>query len=333
MSNQSSMEPPVQQNPFAPELFGAEQLNAEPADFPAAPRRVGFPVTLSLLLNSTLSATVGWIFLCFFGLFFLIFFGVGGLGAAIYESCGIWEPYGRGTIVSCESAGVSVNDSQVQRITFEVTSPNDGSAATGVSYSFHAFGAGSDAVVERRVGTKDVLRVQGASIAKFGSLGGQIIPFIALSIFCLLGLALAVVAPVRKGLRLNKLLKKGTAIRSAVVNTGDAGKRVNGKPVVYALYQGTAESGAAISAKVETLDPDKIANAPFEVLFYDPENEKRTALLSDLPANVVYDPNEGFRANLLKLTPKFIFIMIFIAEIAVMAYLSCQIPHATFFIE
>lgn len=338
MSNQSSMEPPVSQNPFAPELFDAEQFNAAlgpngPADFPAAPRRVEFPVTLSLLLNSTLSATVGWIFLCFFGLFFLIFFGVGGLGAAIYESCGDWEPYGRGTVVSCESAGVSVNDSQVQRITFEVPSPNDGSAATGVSYSFHSFGKGSDAVVERRIGTKDVLRVQGASIAKFGSLGGQVIPFIALSIFCLIGLALAVVAPVRKGLRMNKLLKKGTAIRSAVVNTGDSGKRVNGKTVVYALYQGTAESGAKISAKVETLDPDKITNAPFEVLFYDPENEKQTALLSDLPANVVYDPNEGFRANLLKLAPKFIFITIFIAEIAVMAYLSCQIPRAAFFIE
>ncbi|MBQ2039781.1 MAG: hypothetical protein II486_10050 [Thermoguttaceae bacterium] len=46
MSNQSSMEPPVQQNPFAPELFDAEQFNAAlgpngPADFPNAPRRVG----------------------------------------------------------------------------------------------------------------------------------------------------------------------------------------------------------------------------------------------------------------------------------------------------
>ena len=40
------MEPPVQQNPFAPELFDAEQLNAAlgpngPAEFPNAPRRPG----------------------------------------------------------------------------------------------------------------------------------------------------------------------------------------------------------------------------------------------------------------------------------------------------
>ena len=46
MSNQSSMESPVSQNPFAPELFDAEQFNAPlgpkgPADFPNAPRRVG----------------------------------------------------------------------------------------------------------------------------------------------------------------------------------------------------------------------------------------------------------------------------------------------------
>ena len=41
MSNQSSMESPISQNPFAPELFDAEQLNAAPADFPNAPRRVG----------------------------------------------------------------------------------------------------------------------------------------------------------------------------------------------------------------------------------------------------------------------------------------------------
>ena len=93
-------------------------------------------------------------------------------------------------------------------------------------------------------------------------------------------------------------------------------------------------TGHAFCVSVQVMSNGVLtANAPFEVLFYDPENENRTALLSDLPANVVYDPNEGFRANLLKLTPKFIFIMIFIAEIAVMAYLSCQIPHATFFIE
>ena len=112
MEDRSNMESPLNMNPFElnqldetdPDdvLRTGEFVDGGPIDFPAAPRKLGFPVLASLMLNGTPMGAKGWFYLAFFTVMLIPTFGTGRFGVAVWEALSPWEDCGNGRIISCE---------------------------------------------------------------------------------------------------------------------------------------------------------------------------------------------------------------------------------------
>ncbi|MBQ9812323.1 MAG: hypothetical protein IJM54_03320 [Thermoguttaceae bacterium] len=323
MSPRESME-----SPLDPTL---KKTNAfDVAELPPAPRSVSALATLTLLLKSTPSSGFGQFFLTVSMIFVLVFCGFGKTGTAIYEKLGTWEPYADGVIVSCESTGVSVNERQCQAIRFSGQSPDDSSSFEGVSYTFRYLDPGEEVAIERKKGTRDVLRVEGTSIAGFGSLKEQFIALAFLSIFFLIGAIMGVILPLREGLRTLKILKNGDAAYGSYDKTDYTGARINDVPVCKVSFNYVTSSFDERVAVVRTLDPQKLIEQPNYPLLYLPDRPKDYVLLNSLPDGVTLKPNEGFQASFRKLLPRLILATIIIAEFAATYVLSTKIDRAVF---
>ncbi|MBP5622408.1 MAG: hypothetical protein J6X44_10370, partial [Thermoguttaceae bacterium] len=181
-------------------------------------------------------------------------------------------------------------------------------------------------------GSKDVLRVEGASIGGFGGLKEQLFLVAFLSIFLLVGVVMGVVLPIRDGARMLKILKNGEAAYGSYDKTDATGARINGIPVCDVRFNFVTNAMEEGVATARTIDPEKLLDQPNFPLLYLPENPKRTVLLNSLPDGVKLKPNEGFQASFWKILPRLILAAIVIAEIAATCVLSTKIERATFFI-
>ncbi len=307
--------------------------NPKLAELPPVPRDVSTTAKLALLFGSTATSTFGWIWLCFSTIFVVAFFGTTRAGTALLDRGATWEPYSIATLVSCDDGNVEINGRSAYRWKFAGQTP-DGAYFEGVSHSFAYREPGQLVAVEKKAGTTDVLRAEGTSTAPFGdSLGSLLFVAAFLSIFLIVGVCLAIVGPVRRGLRTIPLLRSGAPAQAVPVDVSPTGTRVNGRPEMEVTYRFQAVNGAEFETSARGLRIDRLTDDPAEILLYDPENPKKSLVLDELPKSVKTVPGQGFTARPFGLIFPLIGAVVFLAEVGYALKLSFQVDRAVFSTE
>ncbi|MBR4833321.1 MAG: DUF3592 domain-containing protein [Thermoguttaceae bacterium] len=309
--------------------------NPKLAELPPVPRDVSTTAKLVLLFGSTATSTFGWFWLCFSMIFVVVFFGTTRVGTALLDRGATWEPFAIATLVACDDGNVEINGRSAYRWKFAGQAP-DGSYFEGVSHSFAYREPGQLVAVEKKAGTTDVLRAEGTSTAPFGdSLGSLffVATFPFLSIFLFIGVCLAIIGPVRRGLRTIPLLRSGAPAQGVPVDVSPTGTWINGRDEMEVTYRFQAVNGAEFETSARGLNIDRLTDDPAEVLLYDPENPKRTVVLDELPKSVKTVPGKGFTARPFGLIFPLIGAVVCLAEVGYALKLSFQTDRAVFSTE
>lgn len=282
---------------------------------PPAPRKVSLLAILTLLLRSK---------------FWLVFLAcsltvplVLGTSAALYNDFGVWEPYATGRVVSCDTTGASIGEDECLAIAFEGLSPDGETFFTGVSYSFCAYDSGDDVMIERRRGSTDVLRVQGASLAKFGTARDQLPAIAAILILVGVGAAVAVIYPLCVAIPTIKTLKHGEIAYGSLAEIRQTNVSVNGVPVSALTFNYVTKSLEELVVKVKTLRPEDFQDLPNYPLLYLPERPQKAILLNSLPKGIKLEPNVGFVAKLWPLIPHILLLAVIVLEVV----MFCNVPN------
>ncbi|MBR5626706.1 MAG: hypothetical protein IKW74_03690 [Thermoguttaceae bacterium] len=305
--------------------------NPRLAEIPSTPRKVSTAAKF-LLYAGTSTAKGGWCFLCFYMLFVIVCTEVFQIGAYLYEKFGTWEPFATAKITCCESSGISSghNKKILFAWEFEGITPDGQTTFYGKSYSYDVTEPGREVHIERRAGTKDILRVQGTSFA----IGSSCL--IAIYIFILvIGVKILIVSyflwvSIRQGNQSSFLLQHGATSQGVPVNIKMTGLIVNKQPQVQINYRFLAADGKTYNTSVKTFDDTKLTDESSEILFYETKNPEKTYFLDDLPSGVYLTPRQGFFASLGKMVWPIVLLFIFSAEVILTGYLACHIKHATF---
>ncbi len=307
--------------------------NPKLAELPPVPRDVSTTAKLVLLFGSSATSTFGWIWLCFSMIFVVVFLGSTRTGTALLDRGATWEPFSIATLVSCDDGNVEINGRSAYRWKFAGQAP-DGSYFEGVSHSFAYREPGQLVAVEKKAGTTDVLRAEGTSSAPFGdSLGSLLFVAAFLSVFLLVGVCLALIGPIRRGLRTLPLLRSGVPAQAVPVDVSPTGTRVNGRAVMEVTYRFQAINGAEFETSARGLKIDRLTDDPTEVLLYDPENPKKSLLLDELPRSVKTVSGQGFTARPFGLVVPLIGAAVFLAEVGFALKLAFQVDRAVFSTE
>jgi hypothetical protein len=266
-------------------------------------------------------------------IFVVGFFGTTRVGTALLDRGATWEPFAIATLVACDDGNVEINGRSAYRWKFAGPGP-DGSYFEGVSHSFSYREPGSLVAVEKKAGTTDVLRAEGTSTAPFGdSLGSLLFVAAFLSIFLIIGVCLAIIGPVRRGLRTIPLLRSGAPAQGVPVDVSPTGTWINGRDEMEVTYRFQAVNGAEFETSARGLKIDRLTDDPTEILLYDPEDPEKSHVLDELPKSVKTVPGQGFTARPFGLIFPLIGAAVFLAEVGYTLKLSFQVDRAVFSTE
>lgn len=313
--------------------FATLPKNPKIAELPPIPRDVSTTAKLVLLFGPSQSSTFGWLWLCLSAFFALVFLGSTRLGTALLDRGAVWEPFSVATLVSCEPGNVNINGRNDYEWRFSGPAP-DGSYFEGVSRSLSYREPGSLVAVEKKAGTVDVLRAEGTSTAPFGdSLGSLLFAAAFLSIFLILGVCLALIGPIRRGLRTIPLLRSGVPAQAVLVDLSPTGTQVGGRSETKATYRFQAADGGEREASARGFQIDRLTDEPAEILLYSPEDPRRSVVLDELPASVQTVPGQGFTARSFELFVPLIGAAVLLAEIGLTLKTTFQVDRAVFSTE
>lgn len=313
--------------------FATLPKNPKIAELPPIPRDVSTTAKLVLLFGPSPSSTFGWLWLCLSAFFALVFLGSTRLGTALLDRGAVWEPFSVATLVSCEPGNVKINGRNDYEWRF-VGPAQDGSYFEGVSRSLSYREPGSLVAVEKKAGTVDVLRAEGTSTAPFGdSLGSLLFAASFLSIFLILGVCLALIGPIRRGLRTIPLLRSGVPAQAVLVDLSPTGTRVNGRSETKATYRFQAADGGEREASARGFQIDRLTDEPTEILLYFPEDPRKSVVLDELPASVQIVPGQGFTARSFELIVPLIGAAVLLVEIGLALKTTFQVDRAVFSTE
>lgn len=291
-------------------------------NLPSAPRDVSFLAALTLVLKSG----YGLLFLAS-SLFFLLIFGV---GAALYDDFGVWEPYATGRVVSCDYTNVSVNGRTSLAIAFEGQVPGDAATFTGVSYSFSSMTPGEEVAIERRRGSTDVLRVEGAALTILGASQDHRL-LVAILLLVVAAAALwGVILPFCAGLGDIKTLQRGEATYGSLASIRETAVRVNRVPVHLMTFNFVTNSFKESVASARTLHPEEFRKLPNYPILYLPERPEKAIVLNSLSDKIKLKPNVGFVARLKPLIPRLFLAAVVIVEIVLFFNAPNEKHHAVF---
>lgn len=303
------------------------------ADLPSPPRSVSFLAWIVLHTSSTPTSSVGQFILFIVGCgLFLPIFGYGGAVVSIYESAGQWETYAQGTITDVVPMNVKINRRTPCRVRFEGRSHEDSSYFSGVSYAYNWTNSvvGQETEIQRRVGSKDVLRVKGTSLAKFGTLRDSIPMWIVGALFTSIGVVMGIILPFAAGARITKILKHGLLAYGKVAKVEETGARINNLPLSIVTLAFKTDDGKQEECPIKTLRPRQYLRGRSYEILYLPDAPKKNYALRALPRGVIIKQNEGFAGSAGRGGYCFFLCAFFIAAFCATLVMSSRFERATF---